>query len=381
MKKKVAIIDSLGAHGSSHHYYLFGQADGLINAGIDVSIYTNNITKRPDNNIKLYQFYRNIFLSRWKIVSGFRYIIGSIFSIFHAKIKGHQICHYHLFHINILTLIDLLITKMLRMKVVYTIHDVISFDDSKSCLSLDRFIYKRADRIITHNNFSRKAFLSTYNTLSINLDVIPHGNYVPFLDVNTDRTESRDFLGISNDKKVLLFFGIIKKVKGLEILLESLKDIVKKHPDVLLIIAGRVWRNDFSDYQKIIDQHDLSRYCLIRNNFIPQQDVKYYYGASDLVVLPYKRIYQSGVLMMSLSYRKLVLVSDLDPLSEVISDGENGFVFETENINSLSNKLYYVLDNLDNLSLIRETSFNMILTKYGWDRIGSLTRLSYDNIL
>ena len=140
MRKKVAIIDSLGAHGSSHHYYLFGQANGLINAGIEVSIYTNNITKRPDNNIKLYQFYRNIFLSRWKIVSGFRYILGSIFSIFHAKIKGNQICHYHLFHINILTLIDFLITKMLRMKVVYTIHDVISFDDSRPYFDLDMLI-------------------------------------------------------------------------------------------------------------------------------------------------------------------------------------------------------------------------------------------------
>ena len=48
MKEKVAIIDSLGAHGSSHHFYLFGQAIGLSNAGVNVSLYTNNVTKNPN---------------------------------------------------------------------------------------------------------------------------------------------------------------------------------------------------------------------------------------------------------------------------------------------------------------------------------------------
>ena len=48
MKEKVAIIDSLGAHGSSHHFYLFGQAKGLEKSGVNVSIYTNNVTKDPN---------------------------------------------------------------------------------------------------------------------------------------------------------------------------------------------------------------------------------------------------------------------------------------------------------------------------------------------
>ena len=58
MKEKVAIIDSLGSHGSSHHFYIFGQAKGLSKSGVDVSIYTNNVTNNPNyDEVKFYQFY------------------------------------------------------------------------------------------------------------------------------------------------------------------------------------------------------------------------------------------------------------------------------------------------------------------------------------
>ena len=88
------------------------------------------------------------------------------------------------------------------------------------------------------------------------------------------KNKSRVRLSIPNDRTVLLFFGMIKKVKGLEFLLESLKDVVKKNPDVLLLIGGRIWENDFSIYQEIIDKHNLSEFCLIHNKFIPHEDVE-----------------------------------------------------------------------------------------------------------
>ena len=70
MKEKVAIIDSLGAHGSSHHFYLFGQAEGLEKSGVSVSIYTNNVTNNPNyNGVKFYQFYKDIFGGKSKLFS------------------------------------------------------------------------------------------------------------------------------------------------------------------------------------------------------------------------------------------------------------------------------------------------------------------------
>jgi len=382
MKEKVAIIDSLGAHGSSHHFYLYGQSRGLAENNVDVTLYTNNVTQNPNyEGVSFFTFYKNIFSSKTRIISGIKYILGSIVSLLHAKFSGVKICHFHLFHVNILVFFDFILTKILGMKVVYTIHDIVSFENKKSNNRWSNWIYMKSDKILTHNSFSKKIFNNYYTAPKYGVDIIPHGNYIPFLNIQKDKNKSRDRLSIPKNRTVLLFFGIIKKVKGLEVLLESLNKVVDKNPNLLLVIAGRTWQNDFSYYQKIIDKHSLSDYCLIHNKFIPHDEVKHYYAASDLVVLPYKRIYQSGVLMMSLSYEKAVLVSDLEPLTDLIKDNDTGFVFKSEDVYSLSSKLNNILSDKDNLEHIRKKGFKLIKRKYDWLEIGKQLKKSYQSIL
>ena len=382
MKEKVAIIDSLGAHGGSHHFYLYGQSKGLSESGIDVSIYTNNVTLNPNySGVNFHTFYKNIYGGKSNLLAGIKYILGTIFSVIHAKISGVKICHFHIFHVNILVFFDFIFSKLFCMKVVYTIHDIVSFENKKSSDILSKWIYKRVDKILTHNSFSAEIFKNKYSDIKSEIDIIPHGNYVPFIDVKKDKMISRNRLSIPMDKTVLLFFGMIKKVKGLEVLLHSLKDVVSKNNDVLLVIAGRVWENDFSMYQKLIDDNKLSDYCLIHNKFIPHEVVDYYYSSADLVVLPYTRIYQSGVLMMSLSYEKAVLVSDLSPLTEVVEDGKTGFVFKSENSISLSEKLNHILSDRKNLEEVKIKGVTLVNTKYDWLEIGKQTKISYQSIL
>ena len=83
MKRKVAIIEPFGSHGSSHHFYLFGQAKGLIENGVKVSLYTNKNTENPNiQKLKFHQTYGDIFASSSNFLNGIRYLIGSTFSIF-----------------------------------------------------------------------------------------------------------------------------------------------------------------------------------------------------------------------------------------------------------------------------------------------------------
>ena len=158
MLTKVALIDPVAARGGSHHFYLFGQAKGLINHNIEVTLFTNSITKNPDiKNLNVYHYYKGIFDRKSNIIAGIFYLIGSIRSIFHAKFIGANICHYHLFHINILTVFDLFLSKILGMKVVYTIHDVISnLEKNTQNKRLINFVLKFSDKILTHNHFSKK---------------------------------------------------------------------------------------------------------------------------------------------------------------------------------------------------------------------------------
>jgi glycosyltransferase involved in cell wall biosynthesis len=191
---------------------------------------------------------------------------------------------------------------------------------------------------------------------------------------------SREKLSIPENKKVLLFFGMIKKVKGLEVLLKAMTEVKKKHPDILLVIAGKIWENDFTLYQEIINENNLQDFCLLHTKFIPQEDVAHYYCASDLVVLPYKKIYQSGVLMMTLSYEKPALASNLPPLKEVINDNVNGFLFESETPASLSEKINNILSDENLLEQVRKNGAELVKTKYCWNEIGRQTKAAYQTL-
>jgi D-inositol-3-phosphate glycosyltransferase len=381
MNKKVAIIDPLGAHGSSHHFYLFGQAKGLTGNDVSVSLYTNNETDNPRiDGVQFFTFYRNIFKSRFKFVSGVRWVVGSILSIFHARVLGSSIFHFHIFYTNSLVLFNLFLVKLISGKVVLTVHDVSSLSNASDVSIVGNMIYRHADLILTHNNFSRSEIIKINPNLSALIYIVPHGNYVPFINVQNDKERSRKYLGILREKTVLLFFGMIKKVKGLDVLLQALKDVIKENPDVLLVIAGKPWENDFTNYQKIIDKNNLSDYCLLHTRFIPHADVEHYYCAADLVVLPYKKIYQSGVLIMTLSYGKPVLASDLPPLKEIVSDMQTAFLFESESSSSLSEKLNLALLDSKKLEEVRKNGEELISASYDWSEIGKQTKQAYQSL-
>ena len=259
-------------------------------------------------------------------------------------------------------------------------HDVSSFSNSSNSSIIGKLIYKLTDRIITHNEFSKSEIINENANLSSCISIVPHGNYTPFINIQYDRAKSKEQLGIPSNRRILLFFGMIKKVKGLEVLLSALKGVVKQNPDILLVIAGRVWENNFSTYQKIIDENNLSEYILLHTKFIQHEDVEHYYCASDLVVLPYKKIYQSGVLMMTLSHERPALVSDLAPLQEIISNNENGFLFKTENVSDLTNKLNSILGNEELMEKVRTKGTELINTKYDWTEIGKQTKQAYQSV-
>ena len=379
--KKIAIIDTLGAHGGAFHFYTFGQSIGLINSGVDVNLYTNNETFDPKiNGLNFFSFYKNIFSSKSKIINGMQWVIGSVKSILHARFSGISVFHFHIFYTNILVLLNVLLVKLLFGKVVLTIHDVTSFSSNKDSRYINSLMYKLTDLILTHNQFSKDEVVKINASLKGIIHIVPHGNYTPFITLQKDKKKSREYLGLPKNKKILLFFGMIKKVKGLDVLLESLAKVVHLDSDIVLLIAGSPWENDFEFSEEIIRDRNLSQHIILHKRFISHDDVEHYYCASDLVVLPYKKIYQSGVLMMALSYGKPVLASDLEPFKEVITDNKDGFLFKSEDTYDLTRKISVILSDKTNLERVQQNGKTLINMKFGWDAIGRLTKKAYQTL-
>jgi D-inositol-3-phosphate glycosyltransferase len=140
-------------------------------------------------------------------------------------------------------------------------------------------------------------------------------------------------------------------------------------PEFILIIAG-VPTVSFDSYEKYIIENNLSDRVITYLRFIEDDEMNYLVQYCDLVVLPYKKIFQSGVLLNVLSQKALILSSDLEPNKETIIDGVNGFLFKSESVASLVEKVKYIFkQNPNSLKSIKQNGFKTVIIDYDWNVI------------
>jgi D-inositol-3-phosphate glycosyltransferase len=157
---------------------------------------------------------------------------------------------------------------------------------------------------------------------------LPHPLYDIFGEA-TSRAEARRHLKLPEERNVILFFGFIRRYKGLDLLLEAMADERVKAKGVTLVVAGEYYE-DAAYYEEIIRKHQLNATVLLHTHYIPSEEVKYYFCAADLVVQPYRSATQSGVTQIAYHYEKPMLVTNVGGLAEIVPDQKAGYVTDTE---------------------------------------------------
>lgn len=151
--------------------------------------------------------------------------------------------------------------------------------------------------------------------------VIQHPLYSHF-GARKNRDEAEAMLGISHGKKNILFFGLIREYKGLDILLEAFRMLPE---DYQLIIAGEPY-GSFDRYQKIIDSLPGKDRISMNLKYIKDSEVSKYFSAADVAVLPYRSATQSGISSVSYHFEVPMIVTDVGGLKETIGDRGTGLV-------------------------------------------------------
>lgn len=136
--------------------------------------------------------------------------------------------------------------------------------------------------------------------------------------------EARERLGLPLDRKVVLFFGFIRKYKGLDLLLEAVRS-VKDAP--LFVIAGEYYEDGVA-YESLIDQLGIRDQLVLKTDFIPDEEVKYYLCAADVLVQPYRAATQSGVTPLAYHFECPMVVTNVGGLPDLVPDGKVGIVCE-----------------------------------------------------
>ncbi len=141
------------------------------------------------------------------------------------------------------------------------------------------------------------------------------------------REDALKKLKLSDEYRYLLFFGFIRKYKGLDLLIEAFADPRFRNQKIKLIIAGEYYA-DKELYVNLIKQHNLETEIIQVNEFISNSEVRYYFNAADVIVQPYKTATQSGVTQIAYHFNKPMIVTDVGGLSELCPHEKVGYVVD-----------------------------------------------------
>ncbi len=354
---KVALIDPVGGHADN--YYNYGLSIGLANNNVEVFYSTSNSTQEiKHDGVHTLYYFTDIWTQKNKALKLKRYIQGFRKTIKFARKNDIKVVHLMVFHFDWLFVFSVLYSKMRGFKVITTLHDVTSFTGSRIPLAVEKKVLNSMDQVVVHNNYSYSVINGIH--AAGHYHVIHHGNYMQFIK----KVEPQNI----RQTLQLLFFGQIRKVKGLDVLVNALPILKKKGVDVKLTIAGRVWKDDnIATYEEIIARDGTGDMVEMNIGYIPNDKVWDYFNNTNIVVLPYREIYQSGVLLMAMSYGRAVLTSNIRAFADVINDKENGLLFESDNSESLAEKIEYIYNNKETLRQLEERSTEFVKTEYDWD--------------
>ncbi|MGC1187163.1 MAG: glycosyltransferase family 4 protein [Candidatus Acidiferrales bacterium] len=311
----------------------------------------------------------------------FRYVATAKPKIFHILWNNK----FELFDRTLL----MLLYRALAKKIVLTVHNVNARKRDSNDTALNRLTlriqYRLADHLFVHTEQMKRELIQQFGVRETRITIIPFGinNSIP--NTNLTSGDARHRLGIRDGEKAILFFGNITPYKGLEYLTAAFQQLRARHPEYRLIIAG--WPKNCEAYwntirESIKDDIETGR-IILRAHYISDEETEVFFKAADVLALPYRYIYQSGVLFLGYSFGLPVLATDVGSLKDEIVGGKTGFVVKPDDPADLARTIerYFASDLFAELGTRRETIRTYASEKHSWDVVGKLTMDVYAQLL
>ncbi|HAB50622.1 MAG: hypothetical protein A2315_05790 [Ignavibacteria bacterium RIFOXYB2_FULL_35_12] len=228
-----------------------------------------------------------------------------------------------------------LIKKKFRKNILFVTENFISHEGNFIDKTLTNLGLKNASAFMVLSNIVEKEVGRISNNRKI------YKSELPIYDcydtpAAKSASEFRKELEFSEQDKILLFFGYVRKYKGLDLLIEAFPEIQSSIPNAKLLIVGEFY-NSPAFYTDTIKNLSIEKDTVIVNKFVPNEDVAKYYTACDLVILPYRSATQSGILNVAYGFLKPVLVTNVGGLSEFVDDRKTGIIIKPDSPKEIVN--------------------------------------------
>ena len=217
------------------------------------------------------------------------------------------------------------VKKNKHTKIVCIADNVIPHEKRFGDIPFTKYFLKAPDAFVT---MSEKVLSDLRRFTNKPAQLVQHPLYDNFGEPVT-KTEARKHLGLDEKDRLILFFGFIRQYKGLDLLLKAMADTRIKKENIKLVVAGEFYEDDKA-YLQLIRDNNLQEQVILKTNFIPDSEVKYFLCSGDCVVQPYKNATQSGVTPLAYHFEKPMIVTNVGGLPSLVPDEKVGLVCEPE---------------------------------------------------
>lgn len=365
--KIVGVIDPVGRKGGMDSYDI-PLAEGLVDQGCQVNIYSNFEYVSESAELECF----NIFsVEKFSSLKGAISYVYSLFyaCLLHKKNKGNCVI-LHYFNSNILTFLSFLLSRVFSFHVICILHDVESFGNDDKKMFRHLILNYLSNRIAIQNMLMKeKAKLYLKPDKLNKLFEAAHGAYSIEAAELIDKKIAKADLGIPENKIVVLFFGQIKKVKGLEVFLSAAS---RSSDKFYFIVAGNPWQDTLDSYSELLEKISAKENAILDFQYISNEQRHEYFCASDVLVLPYHEIFESGVMHMGMSYGIPIVASNLPLFLERINASEGGICFEKGSSVDLNNTLEKLAQDTVLMHSLGESAKRYSETHFSWLEIAKL---------
>lgn len=219
----------------------------------------------------------------------------------------------------------------LGAKILFVCHNVVAHESKPHDKALTRWVLNTGDGFLVHSREDENNLRRMIPEARICRRF--HPTYGAFDAFPIHRETARKTLGLSGN--VLLFFGFVREYKGLKYLLAAMPSMLAELP-VTLLVVGEFWK-DKDVYRRMIEEAGIGAQVRIIDRYVPNEEVGLYFSAADLVVQPYVSATGSGVVQMAFGFNKPVAATTVGSLSEMVEDGETGFLVQPKDPSGISN--------------------------------------------
>jgi glycosyltransferase involved in cell wall biosynthesis len=226
-----------------------------------------------------------------------------------------------------------LLDKPLQERVCFLCHNVLPHESNIFQTVLTKYAFGKAKQFIVHSTTDRQDLERLQSSAVVRQGC--HPTYSEFGSWSSmTRSEARDKLGLAADANVILFFGLIRKYKGLQYLIDAM-DMLPDALECRLVIAGEFY-DDKGPYLSSIVKSGLDDRVTVVDEYIPNEQVAMYFQAANVVVLPYVSATQSGIVQIAFGLGVPVITTDVGGWPEAVDHGTTGFIVDAENAEQLA---------------------------------------------